>query len=109
MAQVQAQHLEEKYQQTLLRLEKLKLEHESISVNQLQEAEKLQEQRIKLIADQEFDECQLSQSKENAEQLRTKLQEIEQQLHGVQDNFHRTNTEYAALTAAQRAARQGEK
>ncbi|WP_115703904.1 chromosome segregation protein SMC [Legionella sainthelensi] len=110
VAQVQAQHLEEKYQQTLLRLEKLKLEHESISVNQLQEAEKkLQEQRIKLIADQEFDECQLSKSKENAEQLRTKLQEIEQQLHGVQDNFHRTNTEYAALTAAQRAARQGVK
>ncbi|KTC83904.1 chromosome segregation protein SMC [Legionella cincinnatiensis] len=110
VAQVQAQHLEEKYQQTLLRLEKLKLEQESISVSELQQVQKkLQDQRIKLVADQEFDERQLSQSQENTEQLRTKLQEIEQQLHGVQDDFHRANTEHAALTAAQRAARQGVK
>lgn len=110
VTQVQAQHLDEKYQQTLLRLEKLKLEQDSISINELQQAyQKLEEQRIKLIADHEFDECQLNQSQENTVQLRAKLQEVEQQLHGVQDDFHRTNTEYAALIAAQRAARQGVK
>ncbi|KTD05957.1 chromosome partition protein smc [Legionella gratiana] len=110
VAQVQGQHLDEKYQQTILRLEKLKLEHESISIGELQQTQKkLEEQRMKLIVDHEFDERQLNQSQENTKQLRAKLQEIEQQLHEAQDDFHRANTEHAALTAAQRAARQGAK
>lgn len=108
VAQVKAQHLEEKQQHTLLRLEKLQLEQETISVTDLQQSrKKLEEQHTKLIADQEFDELQLKQSQGNTEQLRAKLQEIEQQLHELQDDFHRTNSEYAALMAAQRAARQG--
>ncbi|PWY57002.1 chromosome segregation protein SMC [Legionella qingyii] len=108
VAQVKAQHLEEKHQQTLLRLEKLQLEQETISVADLQQTRKnLENQHTKLIADQEFDELQLKQSQESAEQLRAKLQDIEQKLHGLQDDFHQANSEYAALMAAQRAAKQG--
>ncbi|MBN9226807.1 MULTISPECIES: chromosome segregation protein SMC [Legionella] len=108
VTEVNAQHLEEKYQQTLLRLEKLQLEQETISVADFQQLQSnLEQQRIKLIDDQEFDALQLQQSQENTEQLRTKLQDIEQQLHGLQDDFHHANSEYAALIAAQRAARQG--
>ncbi|VEB39584.1 chromosome segregation protein SMC [Legionella cherrii] len=108
VTEVNARHLEEKYQQTLLRLEKLQLEQETISVTDLQQTRNhLEEQRIKLIADHEFDALQLKQSQENTEQLRGKLQNIEQQLHVLQDDFHHANSEYAALMAAQRAARQG--
>ncbi len=107
IAQVNAHHLEEKHQQTLLRLEKLKSEQESISIADLQRTQKiLEEQKLKLIADQQFDELQLKQSLENTEQLRNKLQETEHQLHGMQDDFYRANSEHAALMAAQRAARQ---
>jgi chromosome segregation protein len=106
IAQVNARHLEEKQQQTLLRLEKFKLELESISIVDLQQSKKkLDEQRIKLIADQQFDEMQLKQSLERNEQLRTKLKETEHQLHGLQDEFHRINSEHAALVAAQHVAR----
>ncbi|WP_412756415.1 chromosome segregation protein SMC [Legionella bozemanae] len=108
VTQVKAQHLEEKNQHTLLRLEKLQLEQETISIADLQQARKnLEDQHTKLIADQEFDEFQLKQSQENTEQLRARLQDIEQQLHELQDDFHRANSEHAALMAAQRAARQG--
>ncbi|MGL5741292.1 MAG: chromosome segregation protein SMC [Legionella sp.] len=108
VAQVNSHHLEEKHQQTLLRLEKLQLEHESLSISDLVQTKKdVEAQRLKLITDQEFDEQQLKQSQENTEQLRNQLQEIEQQLHALQDEFHHTNSEYAALMAAQRAARQG--
>ncbi|MBI2786194.1 MAG: chromosome segregation protein SMC [Legionella longbeachae] len=107
IAQLNSQHLQEKHQQTLLRLEKLLSEQETISLIDLQQIKKnLEEQRIKLIADQEFDAFQLKQSLDNTEQLRSKLQEIEHQLHVLQDDFHHTNSEYAALMAAQRAARQ---
>ncbi|WP_010654691.1 chromosome segregation protein SMC [Fluoribacter dumoffii] len=108
VTQVNAQHLEEKYQQTLLRLEKLQLEQETLSIADLQQNQKkLEEQRVKLIADQEFDALQLKQCQDNTEQLRLRLQNIEAQLHGLQDDFHSANSEYAALAAAQRAARQG--
>ncbi|CAM2745797.1 chromosome partition protein smc [Legionella steigerwaltii] len=108
VTQVNAHHLDEKYQQTLLRLEKLQLEQETISIEDLQQLQNsLEKQRIKLIADQEFDALQLKQSQENTEQLRAKLQNIEQQLHVLQDDFHHANSEHAALMAAQRAARQG--
>ncbi|HIE3579907.1 TPA: chromosome segregation protein SMC [Legionella anisa] len=108
VTQVKAQHLEEKHQHTLLRLEKLQLEQETISIADLQQIRKnLEDQHTKLIADQEFDEIQLKQSHENTERLRARLQDIEQQLHELQDDFHQVNSEHAALMAAQRAARQG--
>ncbi|HIF0223592.1 TPA: chromosome segregation protein SMC [Legionella anisa] len=108
VTQIKAQHLEEKHQHTLLRLEKLQLEQETISIADLQQIRKnLEDQHTKLIADQEFDEIQLKQSHENTERLRARLQDIEQQLHELQDDFHQVNSEHAALMAAQRAARQG--
>lgn len=108
VAQVNAHHLEQKQQQTLLRLEKLNLEKESISISELQQTKKdLDAQRVTLIENQQFDALKLQQNQENTNQLRAKVQEAEQQLHQLQDDFHRTNSEHAALLAAQRAARQG--
>lgn len=108
VAQVNAQHLEQKQQQTLVRLEKLQLEQESISITELQQTRNdLEKQRENLVENQQFDEAQLKQCQEHSSQVRAKAQETEQQLHQLQDEFHRANSEYAALQAAQRAARQG--
>lgn len=108
VTQVKMQHLEQKQQQTLVRLEKLQLEQESISISELQQKKQdLDTQQVTLIESQEFDEQQLKQNQEYSNQLRLSMQETEQQLHQLQDDFHRKNSEHAALMAAQRAARQG--
>ena len=108
VAQVNAQHLEEKQQHTLIRLEKLKLEQESISISELQQVKKdLDAQHSKLIENQQFDALQLQKHQEESNHLRSQVQDTEQQLHQLQDDFHRANSEQAALLAAQRAARQG--
>lgn len=108
MAQVTMHHLEQQQQQTLVRLEKLKLEQESVSINKLQQARhELEVQREKLIENQRVDALQLKQCQEYSNQLRINVQETEQHLHQLQDEFHQANSEYAALLAAQRAARRG--
>lgn len=108
VAQVKAQHLAQQHQQTVVRLEKLKSEQESVSISELQQTRgELEKQREKLIENLHFDELQLKQSQESAHQLRTQVQETEHELHQLHDVFHHTNSEYAALQAAQRAARQG--
>ncbi len=108
VAQVNVMHLEQRQQQTLIRLEKLKLEQDSISIASLREVkENLEEQQQKLIENQKSEAVHLQQKQDDSHQLRNKIQDIEQQLHQLQDDFHRSNSEYAALVAAQRAARQG--
>ncbi|STY30608.1 chromosome partition protein smc [Legionella wadsworthii] len=110
VTQLKSQHVEEKHQQTLLRLEKLHMEQAAISIEELQRTQTfLNEKQIKLIADQQFDALHLKQCQENTEALRSKLHDIEQQLRSLQDDFHHANSEYAALIAAQRAARHGSK
>lgn len=107
IAKVNAKHLDENHQQTLLRMEKLQLEQESISLDYLEQTKKkLQEQEINLIDSQELATQQLAASQKQTQQLRTLLNETEHQLHGLQDEFHHLNAEHAALIAAQRAARQ---
>lgn len=101
-------HLEQRQQQTLVRLEKLKLEQDAISIVDLRQVKQdLEEQQIKLIENQKAEAVDLQQKQDDSHQLRDKIQDTEQQLHQLQDDFHRTNSEYAALVAAQRAARQG--
>lgn len=106
VAQVNLNHLEQRRQQTVLRLEKLNLEQIALTLEDLQHTKKdLEAQQIKFKEAQEFDELQLKQANENSNRLRIQLQETEQQLHQLQDEFHRLNSEHAALTAAQKAAR----
>lgn len=106
LAQLNVHHLEQKRQQAVLRLEKLNLEQTAISLADLQHTKKdLEEQQIKLTQTQQFDEDQLRHGNEHSNQLRTQVQETEQELHQLQDDFHRLNSELAALTAAQKAAR----
>lgn len=106
VAQVNLNHLEQRRQQTLLRIEKLNLEETVMSLADLQQAKiDLEERESKLKETQQFDEAQLKQGNEHSTQLRIQLQEAEQQLHLLQDDFHRINSEFAALTAAQKAAR----
>ena len=108
VAQVNLNHLEQRRQQTVLRLEKLNLEETTLSLDQLQHSKNdLEKQQIKLKESQEFDEEQLRQGTENSNKLRAQAQETEQLLHQLQDDFHRSNSEYAALIAAQKAARKG--
>jgi chromosome segregation protein len=108
VTQVNARHLEEKQQQTLVRLEKLTLEKESISMTYLQqEKHDLEGLQITLLENQKLEAYHLQQKQDDSNQLRIKIQDTEQQLHQLQDNFHRTNSDYAALVAAQGAARQG--
>ncbi len=108
VAQIKGQHLEQRREQTVLRLEKLNIEQAVLSIKDLQQTKHdLEQEHSKLQETQQFDETQLKHGNENSNLLRTQLQETEQQLHQLQDEFHRLNSEYAALTAAQKAARQG--
>lgn len=107
VTQVKAQHLELRRQQIGLRLEKLLQEQAAISLTDLHHAKiELENKQVKLKETQEFDEAQLKQGNEQSNQLRAQVQEAELQLHQLQDDFHRQNSEHAALIAAQKAARQ---
>jgi chromosome segregation protein len=107
VAHIHAKHLEQKQQQTLIRLEKLKLEQECISIQDLQETKHvLEAERIHLESEQQCKELELKQSQEQTNQLRMSTQELDQKLFAVQDDFHRVNSECAALMAIQHAARQ---
>jgi chromosome segregation protein len=107
IAQITIQHLEQKRQQIGLRLEKLSQEQALISLVDLQHTKvDLEKKQCQLKETQAFDEGQLKQRNEQSNLLRSQLQETELQLHQLQDDFHRQNSEYAALMAAQKAARQ---
>lgn len=109
VAQVKAQHVEQKKLQTLLRLEQLNQEQHSISLADLQQSKKeCDDQRVKLISNQQTELLELKQCQEKSTHLRNKVQEVEVQLHQLQDEFYRKNSECTALMAAQRAARQGQ-
>lgn len=110
VSHVNAEHLEQRRQQTLLRLEKLELEQAAFSLADLQQTKaELELQQTKLQETQQFDEVQLRQGNERVSILRVQVQGAEQQLHQLQDDFHTLNSNYVALIAAQKAARQGNK
>ena len=108
LARVNAQHQEERRCQTALRVEQLTAEQKSTAQADLQDIKiNLDEKYLQLKKTQDFDEECLGQSNEIVTQLRCQLKETELQLHQLQDDFHHLNNEYAALIAAQRAAKQG--
>lgn len=101
------QHNEQSQQNISLRLEKIRIEQESISVNDLQKAkQELQEQELKLKETQAFDEQEFQQAQLKTKELRTQVEDIEKKVHQLQDAFHSLNSEHAGLIAAQKAARQ---
>ncbi|MBN9230807.1 MAG: chromosome segregation protein SMC [Legionella sp.] len=108
VAQLQNTHLQEKQRQTQVRLEKLLQEQEASSLNDLQQQQlQLTQKAASLLENHRFDEQQFALSQQLCSELREKINTNEQQLHFMQDEFHQLNSELAALTAAQRAARQG--
>lgn len=108
VTQITMNHLEQRRQQAVLRLEKLNSDQSSVSLIDLHHiTSDLEEKQNQLKETREFDAEQLKQGNENTNQFRKQLQETEQQLHQLQDEFHSLNSEYAALIAAQKAARQG--
>ncbi|WP_298622221.1 chromosome segregation protein SMC [uncultured Legionella sp.] len=110
LTRVNGQHLEHRRNQTVLRLEKLDTEKNSISLTDLQHNKiELEQKQIKLRETQQGDEEQLRAGNETLNQQRMQLQETEHQLHQLQDDFHRLNSEHAALIATQKAARQANK
>jgi len=110
VTQVSLQHNEQNRNQTLVRLEKLRVEHDSVSLPDLQQAKKeLSAKEIHLKEAQKFDEQQLKQNNETLEHYRQRLKEAEQQLHQLQDDSYRLNSELGLLVASQKAARSGHK
>lgn len=108
VTQLKMQHNEQNRQQLMLRLEQLQRDRSTASV------EHLQQQRLELEAlqvqhrEQHHDaEEQAQIGTKNGQQVRIKLQELEQRLHQAQNDFYRFNSEYAALSAAQKVARLG--
>lgn len=110
ITQIKNQHLEQARQQTLLRLEKISVDQNSVSLEELhQKKEQLEQRQVTLQETQIFDEAQLVAANGLTHLLRQQLQEAEEQLHQLQDEFHRLHSEHAALLAAQRAAKQAGK
>lgn len=105
VAQVSLQHINQRRQQTAVALEKIHANQQSVSLLELQ-AEKvaLSTQQDVLQTTQTLDAQQYEQGQALSQQLQAQLKVKEQQLHQLQDEFYRVNTELAALSAAQKAA-----
>lgn len=104
------QHCQQSKTNVNLRFEKIKKEQEAVSLTDLQqEREQLQEQQLKLQQTQAFDEQQLEETLATTDHMRAQNQEMEKQVHQLQDKYHNTHSEHAALLAAQNAARQASK
>jgi chromosome segregation protein len=107
IAQIQEKHLEQKQQQTLVRMERLKLEQDAASGSDLQKTKKdLEAQQNTLVENQAQAQLELKQCQKRLNQSRIKIQETEQKLYRLQDEFHHAHSEHAALVAVQAAARQ---
>lgn len=105
ITEVNVQHLEQRRNQTITRLEKLNSEQSLISLDDLNQTKSdLENKHLKLHEAQQFDEQQVQQSNTALAQAREQLKQAEEQLHQYQDDFYRLNSELAALNAAQKAA-----
>lgn len=99
-------HHQDSHQRLTLRLEKLRADQQSVSLASLEQTHaELEEQQQILIAQHHSASEQLDHGMQHSIALRTTLQEIETRLHQTQNDFHRVNSEYAALNAMQKAAR----
>lgn len=108
IARVKKQHSEQNRQQFILRLEKTQTDKNNLSPEHLEHKQlELSAQQEELKEQQIIAEERLKSSNEQATQLRLEVQKLEKQLHQLQKEFHQQNSEYAALTAIQKAALQG--
>jgi chromosome segregation protein len=108
LKQLNMQHLEQRQQEAVLKLEKIAMELSSITWTDLEKAKHdLEDKQIQLQEEHNLAELQLNKAQKDAQQLRVSKEQAEQQLYQLQDAFHKQNSEYAALLAAQKAARLG--
>jgi len=104
---VRLEHLEQRLQETHVRLEKINQEHVQIRIDELQAAlATTQAAHRDLLKQQACDEKNYQQSVSQGSALRQLLSAIEQPLHHAQDKLQSLGTEHAVLLAAQHAAMQ---
>ena len=106
LAQLKLEHATQQRQQYINTLDELNKELLSISLDELQtQQQQLNEQEQQLSTQQQALESQLVMGHEQYAQKRMVLEEIEQRLYQLQNDFQRQNSEYAALVAVQKAVR----
>jgi chromosome segregation protein len=105
IAEVNWNNNEQRYQQTLIRLEKLDIEIAAMDINHLEEnGLELIKQHTILTSEQIYAEEQLRLKQTQIVQYRSEIAQIEQHLRQLQDANYQTKTQHAALNAAQGAA-----
>lgn len=105
VSRVQLQAIEQRRQQTVLRLEKIKDEQRSVDLDEL--SQNLKDQQTLLNTAQvrsQQDEAHYQQQLAQKEQLRQQLTDTEKKLHQASDYVHQTSTHQAMLRAAQHSA-----
>ena len=103
--QVRLQHVEERYQQAQLRLEKIHNEQSNQMPDPLNtDVLLLQEEHPRLAKQQQNDAEHHQHAMQQAGALRQALNTVEQHIHQAQDTVQSLVTEHAALTAAQNMA-----
>jgi chromosome segregation protein len=108
ITQLKRQHSEQNRQQLVLRLEKIHKEKQACSLADLESMqEQLEGQYAQSKEEHLFAEEQFKAENERCTQWRHEVQEMEQSLYQLQNDYHRFNTDYAALSAVQKAALQG--
>lgn len=105
VAQIGLQHLNERRQQLMSRLEKINDEINQVELSSFAEVLNQQQETLLGLKQQlEADEDRYQQSQAIAAQLREGLTETEKQLRQAQDQLYRLNTQQAGLVAAQQSA-----
>ncbi len=108
IVRVKKQHIEKSRQQLMLRLEKITRDKGSLFPEHLENKHaELERQQVELKEQQFLVEEQLKIGIEQEEQLRLEIQDLDKQLYQIQKEFNQQNSEFAALTAIQKAALQG--
>lgn len=105
LEEVRLQHLNQRRQQILSRLQKIQDEQLSLATDDFTETLKIQRgDLIKLQAQLKLDDSRHQQITATSSAQRQQLMDIEQSLHQAQDEVHQLNTQQAALLAAQHTA-----
>ena len=105
IAQLSLQHIEQKFEQTILRLEKIQTDSALMPLEPLQrELTLLKEAHASLITQHNLDAEHHEVLVKKGQGLREQFVVVEQQLHLAHDQVQAITTEHAALLAAQNAA-----
>ena len=105
LGQLALQHIEQKFQQTILRLEKIQEDASFMPLDPLQiELDQLKEQHLNLETQHSLETARQQEILRQGQHLREELAALMQQLHVAQDEVQSMTTAHAALFAAQNAA-----